>query len=96
MEKPAVELLRRPLEFEGAAHGVELGEDRVEDVQVEVVPQVDPHANGQRKEGPHDGAADVVERLGELPSRQHDAWVEDGQRSEGGISRGHLLRGTGH
>lgn len=65
LREPALELLARPVQLEGP-DGAELGEERVEDAQVEVVAHVDPHRHEDGKVGHLQRAVDVVEGLGGL------------------------------
>lgn len=65
---PALVLLCLPVELEGA-DGPELGEQRPEDAQVEVVAQVNPGEHEKPKVGPDEPVVDVVEGLGGLEKR---------------------------
>ena len=64
--KRALKLLAGPVHLVGS-NGLELREEAVDDAQVEVVAEVNPHAHKYKVEGTHEGAVDVVERLGCLP-----------------------------
>lgn len=60
MGDPALVLLGLPIELEGS-DGAEFGEGRVEDGQIDVVAQVDPHEDEEAKVGADDGGVEVVE-----------------------------------
>lgn len=62
---PALVLLRLPVELVGP-DSAELGEDGVEDAQVDVVAEVDPDKDVCDVDGDDERAVNVVERLGEL------------------------------
>ena len=62
---PALVLAALPVELVGADR-LELSEERIEDAQVQVVPQVDPHAHEEAEVRTHEGGIEVVERLGGL------------------------------
>lgn len=63
MGKSALVLLRLPIQLE-RTNGLELGQERPEDLQVDVVTEVDPDQHEQDEVGSNKGMVDVVERLG--------------------------------
>lgn len=87
-------LLAGPVEFEGA-EGLELGDGRVEDYEVDVVAEVGPDGDEEAEIGDCDGGVQVVEGFGGL-CVVLSAWVFVARRGDslrGGRPRGVLNRG---
>lgn len=62
---PALILLRFPVKFI-RAHRPELNKDRIKDLQIEIMSQIDPRNHIQGVKGYHEIGPSVVERLREL------------------------------
>ncbi len=65
LREPALVLARLPVDLEGA-DGLELGQDGVEDAQVDVVAEVGPDEDEEAEVGPAVDGVEVVEGFGGL------------------------------
>lgn len=81
IRNPAFILLRFPVEVVGA-YGAELGQQRPEDAQVQVVAEVDPGSDVEGVEGDDEVRVDVVEGFGDLKPRRKDIVS---QRTQAGV-----------
>lgn len=86
LRDPALVLLRLPVELKGP-HGAELGQDGVEDLEVDKVPQVAPDAHEDEEVGADDGGVDVVEDFARLFDQLALGWQEGGTGLPRGRSR---------
>ena len=85
---PALVLLRVPVELEGA-DGAEGGGDAVEDVDVDVVAQVDPHEHEEDEVRGYNGGIDVGEGFGGLDYREGvelACRISVGREEKGGLT----------